>query len=63
MKAFADTIGLRMAHFGFGMLNIVYGQIKLVIMCFGFAAILGPRSVRIRITPIPISVINGKGLI
>ena len=37
--AFADAIGLRVAHFGLGMLDIIQGQIQLVAMRFRLAAI------------------------
>ncbi|MBB6262682.1 hypothetical protein FHS77_003267 [Paenochrobactrum gallinarii] len=41
MKSLADTIGLGLFHFGFGMINVVNGKEKLIIVAFRFAALSG----------------------
>jgi hypothetical protein len=41
MKAFTNPVGLRMPSLGFGMVDVVDRQIKLIIMLFDFAAIFG----------------------
>lgn len=41
MKAFTNTICLRVAHFSLGVLDIIDGQIELIIVSFQFSAILG----------------------
>ena len=38
-EAFADAIGLRVAHFGLDMLDVIQGQIQLVAMRFRLATI------------------------
>lgn len=40
-KRIADAVGLRVTHFGLGVLDVVQGQVKLVVMRFRRAAILG----------------------
>ena len=40
VEALADTVGLRVVGLGLGVLNIVDRQIQLIVMTFGFAAIL-----------------------
>ena len=39
VEEFVDAIGLRVAHFGLGMLDVIQGQIQLVAMRFRLAAI------------------------
>ena len=34
VEAFADAVCLRMPRLGFGVLDTIYAQIKLIIMCF-----------------------------
>ena len=40
MEALADAVGLRVAHFGLGVLNVIQRQIQLVVMRFRLATIL-----------------------
>ena len=40
MKALANSIGLRVSNLGLGVLNVIEGQIELVIMGFRPATIL-----------------------
>lgn len=42
VKSLADTIGLGLFHFGFGMINVVNGKEKLIIVAFRLAAVFGP---------------------
>lgn len=42
MEPLADAIGLGRHRFGFRMVNVIYRQIKLVIMLFHFATELRP---------------------
>ena len=39
VEEFVDAIGLRVAHFGLGMLDVIQGQIQLVAMRFRLATI------------------------
>lgn len=39
VKSFADSVGLRGSGLGFGVIDIIDGQIKLIVMTFNFAAI------------------------
>ena len=39
MEALANAVGLRMIGFGPGVLNVINGQVELVIMGFWFAAV------------------------
>ena len=39
VEEFVDAIGLRVAHFGLGMLDVIQGQMQLVAMRFRLAAI------------------------
>lgn len=39
VEAFANSIGLRVAHLRFCVLDIVQGQVELIIVRFRFAAI------------------------
>src|SRR5574343_1592961 len=41
VETFADAVRLRMSRLGLGVLDVVQGQIELVVMGFGLAAILG----------------------
>ena len=41
MKALADSISLRMPNFRLGVLNVIEGQVELVIMRFRPAALFG----------------------
>ena len=41
MKALADSISLRMSNFRLGVLNVIEGQVELLIMRFRPAAIFG----------------------
>lgn len=41
VEAFADAVGLRVTYLGPGVLNVIQGQIQLVVMRFRLAAILG----------------------
>ena len=41
VEALADAVGLRVAYLGLGMLDVIQGQIELVVMRFRLAAILG----------------------
>lgn len=40
MEAFADAIGLWGRRFGFGVLDIIHRQIKLIVVSIHLAAIL-----------------------
>lgn len=39
VEAFANAIGLRMAYLSLGMLDVVKRQVKLIVVCFGLAAV------------------------
>jgi hypothetical protein len=41
VEAFADAVGLRMIRLGFGVLDVIQGHVKLVIMLRQSAAIFG----------------------
>ena len=41
VKTLADAVCLRMPRLGLGMFSVIYAQIKLVIMRFQLAAVLG----------------------
>ena len=42
MEALTDAVGLRMAPLCSGMLDVVHTKVKLVIVCFQFAAVFRP---------------------
>ena len=41
VEAFADAVGLRTAGFGSGMVDVLHGQIELVLVVFAGATVLG----------------------
>jgi hypothetical protein len=61
VETLANTVGLRMIGFRYGMLNVIECQIELVIVILRSAAIFGATvGVRMRMTPIPYSAKNGS---
>ena len=59
MKALDDAVGLRAFDLGAGVIDVLHRQVEPVLVPLGGAGVLGPRSVRIRLSGTPCSSKNG----
>ena len=60
MEALANAVGLRMIGFGPGVLNVINGQVELVIMGFWFAAVFRATVSQNTDQPMPCSARKGS---